>query len=80
MSKHARQEVHESCQTLVAYLQKIPAQRHSLQWLRDEMVDMLLNVDNQHELANDYEEQYAYADVANPYLVEVLKAYDEEAN
>lgn len=78
MSKQARQELYESCQVLVAHLKKMPASRHSLRWLRDEMIDMLLDTGNQHELANDYEVSYEYADVANPYLAEVLKAYDEQ--
>ena len=77
MSKQTRSEIYEACQVLVGHLKRIPGERHSLQWLRDEMVDMLLNADNQYELANDYELSYEYADVANPYLVEVLKAYDE---
>ena len=36
-----------------------------------------LNSGNIDELAANYEDEYEYAGVQNPYLVEVLKAYDE---
>ena len=78
MSPQAKSEIHEACQIMVGYLQRMPCARHSQKWLRDEMVDMLANIDNQNELSFDYEDEYEYADVANPYLVEVLKAYDAE--
>ena len=43
---------------------------------KQEMIDMLLNESNSDELEADYSAEYEYADVANPYLVDVLKSYD----
>jgi hypothetical protein len=40
------------------------------------MLDILLKPDNIIALAQEYSEDYPYADVQNMHLVEVLKDYD----
>ena len=42
------------------------------------MVNLLTKNDHILWYAQAYEKEYLYADVRNPYLVEALKAYDQE--
>lgn len=78
MTKHSEQEVREACHLLAEHIMRLPSNRNSLKWLKQEMVDVLLGEGNIVDLAADYASEYEYAEVQNPYLVEVLKAYDAQ--
>ena len=70
-------EMREACHLLAEHIMRFKPQRQSGKWLQQEMLEILLDSGNIKELAADYGEEYPYAGVQNPYLVEVLKAYDE---
>lgn len=78
MTKHSENEIREACHMLAEHIMRAPANRNSMKWLKEQMLEILLKEDNIRELAADYADEYPYADVQNPYLVEVLKAYDAE--
>lgn len=71
-----REEMREACHLLAEHIMRTPAPRNSMIWLKRQMLDILLKSDNIDLLAQDYFEEYPYADIQNPYLVEVLKDYD----
>ena len=71
-------EMREACHLLAEHIMRYKPLRHSGKWLRQEILDLILKEGNIQELAADYGDSYEYADVQNPYLVEVLKSYDEE--
>ena len=78
MTKHSETEIREACHLLAEHIMRLPASRNSLKWLKQEMVSVLLGEGNIADLAADYADEYEYAEVQNPYLVEVLKAYEAE--
>ena len=71
------QEMREACHLLAEHIMRFKPQRQSGKWLQQELLEILLKNGNIEDLAADYEGEYPYAGVQNPYLVEVLKAYDE---
>lgn len=71
-----REEMREACHLLAEHIMRTPAPRNSMVWLKRQMLDILLKSDNIDLLAQDYSEDYPYADIQNPYLVEVLRDYD----
>lgn len=75
---NSQNEIREACHLLAEHIMRQKAHRNSAQWLKEQMLEILLREDNISELAADYAAEYEYADVASPYLVEVLKAYDAE--
>lgn len=74
---NVNQEMREACHLLAEHIMRFKPQRPSGKWVQQEMLEILLDSGNIAELAADYEADYEYAGVQNPYLVEVLKAYDE---
>lgn len=75
---NSQKEMREACHLLAEYIMRQQTNRNSGKWLKEQMLEILLKEDNIKELAADYAEEYDYAEVQNPYLVEVLKAYDAE--
>lgn len=73
-----QKEMTEACHYLAEHIMRFPARRHSHEWVKQQMLDILLKADNIEILAEEYSEEYPYANVQNPYLVEVLKQYDQE--
>jgi len=69
-------EVREACHLLAEHIMRTPAPRNSMVWLKRQMLDMLLKSDNIEMLAEEYSQEYPYASVQNPYLVETLKSFD----
>ena len=76
--KNSQKEIREACHLLAEHIMRQQTNRNSGKWLKEQMLEILLQEDNIKELAADYAEEYDYAEVQNPYLVEVLKAYDAE--
>ena len=79
MSPHAEQEIREACHLMAEHIMRTRQGRHSYEWLREQMLEILLEPSNIEGLAHDYAQEYQYAEVQNPYLVEVLKAYDGDS-
>lgn len=75
---NSEKEMREACHLLAEHIMRQRTSRNSAKWLKEQMLEILLQEDNIKELASDYTEEYEYAEVQNPYLVEVLKAYDAE--
>ena len=71
-------EMTEACHILAEHVMRFPASRHSHEWVKQQLLDILLKADNIETLAEEYSDEYAYAGIQNPYLVEVLKQYDQE--
>ena len=78
MKHTATDEMREACHLLAEYLMRFKPQRHSQEWLRDELIQVILGSGNIDDLARDYAAEYKYADVQNPFLAEALQTYDEE--
>lgn len=72
----SRNEMKDCCHVLAEHVLRQRAVGNRGKWLRQEIAQMLLDVGNSNELEADYAEEYEYADVQNPYLVDVLKSYD----
>ena len=72
-------EIREACQIMAEHVSRFRPARHSQEWIKQQMLEILLNQVNVELLSEDYLDEYAYADVQNPYLVEILKQYDQEA-
>ena len=79
MSKQAEQEIREAAHYLAEHIMRLPAKRNSLDWLKREMVEILLGNGNIEDLAREYAEEYDYSDVQSPYLVDILKDYDSNS-
>ena len=75
---NSEKEIREACHIMAEQIMRSPSRRNSQKWLKEQMLEILLNEDNIKMLALDYADEYEYAEVQNPYLVEVLKAYDNE--
>lgn len=78
MIEQSIREMKDSCHLLAAYLMRINVRTNRNQWVRQYLVDLLLDEGNIEELAATYDAEYPYADAPTEYLAEVLKAYDEE--
>ena len=79
MTKNAEEEIREACHIMAEHIMRTRPGRHSYEWLREQMLEILLEPTNIEGLAYDYAQEYPYAEVQNPYLVEVLKAYDGDS-
>jgi|DEB0MinimDraft_6_1074348.scaffolds.fasta_scaffold31957_3 hypothetical protein len=72
-------EIKEACQIIAEHVNRFRPNRHSQEWIKRQILEILLNQANVELLSEDYLDEYAYADVQNSYLVEILKQYDQEA-
>jgi len=71
-------EMKDSCHLLAEHLMRVSVKTNRNRWVRQYLVDLLLDDRNVEELVRQYEADYPYADAPTEYLAEVLKAYDEE--
>ena len=78
MKHTATDEMREACHLLAEHLMRFKPQRHSQEWLRDELIQVILGSGNIDDLARDNAAEYKYADVQNRFLAEALQTYDEE--
>ena len=78
MTPEATEDMRNACHTLAEHVLRRPCASNRSKWLRDQIVDLLTKNDHILWYAQAYEKAYPYADVRNPYLVEALKAYDQE--
>ena len=67
------------CHLLAEIVLKAPSSNNRLTWLKSEIAAYLSDPDVIETLSTQYSKDYAYAEVENPYLVAVLKNYDQEA-
>ena len=70
-------DMRSACHLLVEKIMRLPDDGNRYNWLKQEMIDMLLDKGNSDDLEADYAAEYQYADIQNPYLVQVLKQYDK---
>ncbi len=68
------------CHLLAEVVLKAPSSNNRLSWLKSEIAAYLSNPDVIEALSSQYSKDYAYAEVENPYLVAVLKDYDQEVS
>lgn len=78
MIEQSIREMKDSCHLLAEHLMRINTKTNRNQWVRQYLVDLLLDEGNIEELAALYDAEYPYADAPTEYLAEVLKAYDQE--
>ena len=78
MTPEATEDMRNACHALAEYVLRRPCNANRSKWLRDQVVELLTKNDHILWYAVAYEKAYPYADVRNPYLVEALKAYDQE--
>ena len=69
-------DMREACHILAEHIMRQPTRTNRCDWLKKEMVSLLLNPDSTEDLAVDYAKAYPYADIQNPYLAATLKDYD----
>ena len=67
------------CHLLAEIVLKAPSSNNRLSWLKSEIAAYLSDPRIIETLSGQYLNDYAYAEVENEYLVEVLKNYDQEA-
>ena len=68
------------CHLLAEIVLKAPSSGNRLFWLKSEIAAYLSDPDVIEALSSQYSKDYAYAEVENPYLVAVLKDYDQEVS
>ncbi len=70
-------EMQETMHILAEYILRQPCTSNREKWLKGQISELLTSNNNVLFYAQRYEDEYEYAGVANPYLVEMLKAYDD---
>ena len=78
MTPEATEDMRNACHAMAEHVLRRTCSSNRSKWLRDQVVELLTKNDHILWYAQAYEKTYPYADVRNPYLVEALKAYDEE--
>jgi len=63
---------------LAEHILRLPARGNRCKWLKKQLAELLTTNDTVLYYAQKYGDEYQYADVANAYLVEIMKAYDQE--
>ena len=69
-------DMREACHILAEHIMRQPTRTNRCDWLKKEIVSLLLNADSAEDLAVDYAKAYPYADIQNPYLAATLRDYD----
>ena len=78
MTPEATEDMRNACHAMAEHVLRRTCNSNRSKWLRDQVVELLTKNDHILWYAQAYEKAYPYADVRNPYLVEALKAYDQE--
>ena len=78
MTPRQTKDMREACHILAEHIMRQPTRTNRCDWLKKEIVKLLLNDYTIEDLAIDYGKAYPYADIQNPYLAETLKAYDTQ--
>ena len=78
MTPEATEDMQAAMHLLAEYILRVPARGNRCKWLKSQLVELLTTNNTVLYYAQKYQDEYAYADVRSEYLVEVLKAYDEE--
>ena len=80
MTPESTEDMRAACHSLAEHVLRRPCSSNRSKWLRQQVVDLLTKNDHILWYAQAYEKEYPYADVRSPFLVDILKAYDEEDN
>lgn len=80
MTPESTEDMRNACHALAEHVLRRPCPTNRAKWLQQQVVDLLTKNDHILWYAQAYEKEYPYADVRNPYLVDALKAYDQEVN
>ena len=78
MTEQSLLDMKNACHGASEYVLRQPCATNRCKWLRKHVASLLSNPRFIEDYATRYEQEYAYADVSNPYLAEVLKNYDTE--
>ena len=78
MTPESTADMRSACHALAEHVLRRHCPTNRAKWLQKQVVDLLTKNDHILWYAEAYEKEYPYADVRNPYLVEALKAYDQE--
>ena len=72
------QSMRNACHALAAKIMHTGANTNRCKWLREAVFELLKTDEFIEDLAVKYGKEYPYADVQSPYLVDVLRSYDDE--
>ncbi len=78
MTPRQIKDMREACHILAEHIMRQPTRTNRGDWLKKQMVELLLNTDGIDDLADDYAKDYPYADIQNSYLAHTLKTYDTQ--
>lgn len=78
MTPESSENMRNACHSLAAQVMHTSARTNRCKWLRETVFELLKNPEFTEEMTLKYDKEYPYADVQSAYLVDVLKAYDEE--
>ena len=78
MTPESTESMKEACHALAEHILRMPATSHRCKWLRNQLAEQCRVNDHVLWYATAYEKDYPYADIPSPYLVEILKAYEED--
>ena len=80
MTPESTDDMRAACHVLAEHVLRMPAYSNRCKWLREQIANLLRTNDHILWYAQQYQDDYPYADIPNPYLVDILKAYEEEGN
>ena len=80
MPEQTIDDMRAACHALAEHILRRPCKSNRSKWLRDQLVDQLTKNDHILYYADQYDQEYPYSEIRNPYLVEVLKNYDGGGN
>lgn len=76
MTPDSADDMRSACHALAAQVLMSRAVSNRCKWLRDQVADLLKNPEHIEYYAKQYQREYPYADVRNPYLADTLKEWD----
>ena len=79
MTPESTESMRNACHALAEHILRMPTTSNRCKWLKGQLADLLRVNDHILWYAGAYEKEYPYADIPNPYLVDLIKAYDEDA-
>lgn len=79
MTPESTESMKNACHVLAEHIMRMPAYSNRCKWLKDQVANLLKTNDHVLYYAQQYQDEYPYADAPTEYLANILKSYDEEA-
>ena len=78
MTDQSLSDMKSACHGTAEWVLRRPTVTNRCKWLQKKVAALLSSPEFIQEYAEQYDKEYPYADVRNPYLVQALKTYDQE--